>query len=83
MSDIRQRVLDNRLVCREVETEWAGKATAMIKDLNNHHIQCNANELIQRFYMERKVGTVNSKMRYKYRCCRFNMKDNWVKPQDM
>lgn len=80
MGDVKQRVLDNRLICRETETEWSGKATAMIKELTSHYINCKPNELLQRFYMERKVGTLDSKMRYKYRCCRLNMKDNWESP---
>ena len=83
MTDIRLRVLDNRLICRDTETEWDGKATAMIKDLAKHYVQCKPNELLQRFYMARKSPPANSKMRYKYRCCRFSMKEKWVRPDDM
>jgi len=83
MSDIRLRVLDNRLICRDTETEWDGKASAMIKDLAKHYVQCKPNELLQRFYMARKSPPANSKMRYKYRCCRFSMKEKWVRPDDM
>lgn len=83
ISDILLRVLDNRLICRDTETDWAGKASGLIKDLTNHYVQCRANELLQRFYLERKDASWNSKVRYKYRCCQMSMTKNWKKPENM
>lgn len=81
--DVLQRIWDNRLICRDLETEWAGKAMALIKDLSNHYVNCGTNEFLQTFYLERKDGSRNSKMRYKYRCCRMSLKDKWQKPDNM
>jgi len=80
---VLQRIWDNRLICRDLETEWAGKATALVKDLSNHYVNCGTNEFLQTFYLERKDGNRNSKMRYKYRCCRMSLKDKWQKPDNM
>lgn len=81
MDDIHQRVLDNRQICRDAETEWKDQASGTIKELSRQYVKCNKNELLQKFYLERKSAT-NNQVRYRYRCCRLSMKDNWQRPDE-
>ena len=83
IGEVVRRVLDNRLVCRDTETDWGAKANEMIKGLTTHYVHCRPNELLQKFYLKRKSGSNKSQTRYKYRCCRLNMKDKWQRPSDM
>ena len=83
IGEVVRRVLDNRLVCRDTETDWGAKANEMIKGLTTHYVHCRRNELLQKFYLKRKSGSNKSQTRYKYRCCRLNMKDKWQRPSDM
>lgn len=83
IAEVVRRVLDNRLVCRDTETDWGAKANEMIKGLTTHYVHCGPNELLQKFYLKRKSGSNKSQTRYKYRCCRLNMKDKWQRPSDL
>lgn len=83
IGEVVRRVLDNRLVCHDTETDWGAKANEMIKGLTTHYVHCRPNELLQKFYLKRQSGSNKSQTRYKYRCCRLNMKDKWQRPSDM
>lgn len=83
IAEVVRRVLDNRLVCRDTETDWGAKANEMIKGLTTHYVHCGPNELLQKFFLKRKSGSNKSQTRYKYRCCRLNMKDKWQRPSDL
>ncbi|KAL9953418.1 hypothetical protein ACROYT_G040836 [Oculina patagonica] len=82
MDDIHKRVLDYRPICRDTTTEWKDQASGKIKELSRQYVKCNENELLQRFYLERKSASENQ-VRYNYRCCRLSMKVDWQKPDDM
>ena len=82
MDDIHQRVLDSRAICRDTTTDWKDQATGKIKELSRHYVKCNQNELLQKFYLERKSAS-EDKVRYKFRCCRLSMKEKWQRPDDM
>ena len=82
MDDIHLRVLDNRAICRDTTTEWKDQESGMIKELSRQYVDCNENELLQKFYLERKSISEN-KVRYSYRCCRLSMKENWQRPDGM
>lgn len=83
IAEVVRRVLDNRLVCRDTETDWGAKANEMIKGLTTHYVHCGPNELLQKFYLKKKSGSNKSQTRYKYRCCRLNMKDKWQRPSGL
>ena len=82
MDDIHLRVLDSRAICRDTTTDWKDQASGTIRELSRHYVKCNENELLQRFYLERKSAS-EDKLRYNYRCCRLSMKENWQRPDDM
>jgi len=82
MDDINLRVLDNRAICRAATTEWRDQAEGTIRELSRQYVKCNENELLQKFYLERKSAS-EKKVRYNYRCCRLSMKEKWQRPDDM
>ena len=82
MDDIYLRVLDNRAICRVATTEWRDQEEGTIRELSRQYVKCNENELLQKFYLERKP-TSEDKVRYNYRCCRLSMKEKWQRPDDM
>lgn len=82
MGEVVRRVLDNRLVCRDTETDWGAKANEMIKGLTTLYVHCRPDELLQKFYLKKKSGSNKSQTRYKYRCCRLSIKDKWQRPSD-
>lgn len=82
MDDINLRVLDNRAICRAATTEWRDQEEGTIRELSRQYVKCNENELLQKFYLERKSAS-EEKVRYNYRCCRLSMKEKWQRPDDM
>ncbi|XP_031558567.1 uncharacterized protein LOC116295010 [Actinia tenebrosa] len=70
---------DGKIVCRNTFTSWQKQANYKIGALDKHYIECRDDELLQRFLLERKDGELDSVVRFKYRCCRFNVKDKWKK----
>lgn len=82
MGDIQQRVLNNRAVCRDTHTEWKDVGSGTIRELSRQYVKCNGDELLLRFYLQKKSAAAK-KVRYNYRCCRSSLKDNWQRPNDM
>lgn len=82
MDDIHERVLNNRAICRDTQTDWKDQASGKIKELSRQYVRCNDNEILLRFYLQRKSATDNQ-VRYNYRCCRLSLKENWQKPDYM
>lgn len=82
MDDIHLRVLDSRAICRDTTTDWKDQASGTIRELSRHYVKCNEDELLQKFYLEKKSAS-EDKVRYNYRCCRLSMKENWERPDDM
>ena len=76
---IRKRVVDNKAICRDVVTAWKSGADGLIGELSEHSVECKTNEFIKQFFLERESTDVESRIRYRYSCCRLNLKDNWKK----
>jgi hypothetical protein len=59
-------VVEN-LQCRGVSTQWDDEGRGNAVYLDRHNVQCNQNELINRF---RLVRNGRGRYRYDYTCCR-------------
>ncbi|KAK3725334.1 hypothetical protein QZH41_008954 [Actinostola sp. cb2023] len=85
ISDMYFRLImkDRRIDCKVFYTKWNKQADYKIGYLDKHLIECPNQEFLQEFLFERRAGGLDSDVRYKYRCCRYNIKDKWIpKPKN-